>query len=188
MAWAPEAALAARGDYVFDGGTPLEQQQVRLALQASSFNWSAVPAQITIKIEPNVVSQSLPGHIWLDSRLLDAGEFSWGVVQNEYAHQVDFYLLTDAQRTELTGALGAAAWCYADQPGLTLAQAGCERFASTLAVAYWPTPDNCITQADDVAAITPAAFRTLLASMIGTAAQPVSPRNARWNGPRRGTS
>src|SRR5581483_4369290 len=107
-------AQASGGNYVFDGGTPAEQQQVRLALQASAFNWSAVPAQITITIEPTAVSESVQGRIWLDSNLLDAGRFSWGVVQNEYAHQVDFYLLNDAQRAQLTRALGAAAWCYGD--------------------------------------------------------------------------
>ena len=31
-----------------------------------------------------------PGQIWLDASLLDSGRFSWGVVQHEYAHQVDF--------------------------------------------------------------------------------------------------
>jgi len=175
LVFGTDYAQASGGNYIFDGGTPAEQQQVRLALAASSFNWNAVPAQITITIEPNVISQSVQGHIWLDSNLLDAGQFSWGTVQNEYAHQVDFYLLNDQQRAQLTSALGAVAWCYGDQPGLTLAQAGCERFASTLAVAYWPTPDNCIETADDVAQIAPAAFRALLSTMIGAAATPTQP-------------
>jgi hypothetical protein len=175
LLFAAGRAQASGGNYTFDGGTAAEQQQVRLALAASAFNWSAVPAQITITIEPNVISQSVQGHIWLDSNLLDAGEFSWGVVQNEYGHQVNFFLLNDAQRAQLTSALGAIAWCYGDEPGLTLAQAGCERFASTLAVAYWPTPDNCIESAEDVAPIAPTAFRALLATMIGAAATPTHP-------------
>ncbi|HZQ04253.1 MAG TPA: hypothetical protein VFA88_09560 [Gaiellaceae bacterium] len=179
VAWAAAPALAGGGDYVIVGGSAYEQQQVRLALQASAFDWNAVPARVTITIAPNVVSQSLPGRIWLDANLLDSGRFAWGVVQNEYAHQVDFYLLSDAQRQQLTIALGASAWCYGDQPGLTLAQTGCERFASTLAVAYWPSADNCISRADDVAPIAPAGFRALLASLIGTAAMPTTSLSSR---------
>jgi hypothetical protein len=165
-------ALATGGNYVFQGGTPSEQQQVRSALNASSFNWSAVPRTITITIGPISDSQAVPGHIWLDSSLLDTGELSWGVVQNEYAHEVDYYLLNDSERAMLTGELGASAWCYGDAPGLTLDQVGCERFASTLAVAYWTNPNNCIEDAGDVAAISPSAFRSLLASLIGPAASP----------------
>jgi len=167
-------AFAAGGRYMIEGGTTSERQQVTEALAASSFDWSAVPQTITITIEPNIVSQAVPGRIWLDADLLDSGEFSWGVVQNEYAHQVDFYLLDDAQRAQLTSALGAAAWCYGDQPGLTLGQAGCERFASTLAVAYWPSPDNCIRSADDLAPLAPAAFRALLVGMLGAEALPTT--------------
>jgi hypothetical protein len=169
------AALASGGNYVLQGGTPAEQQQVRDALNASTFNWSAVPETITITIGPIADSQSVPGQIWIDSGLLDSGELSWGVVQNEYAHEVDFFLLDDAQRAELTTALGATAWCYGDAPGLTLEEAGCERFASTLAVSYWQNPQNCIEQADDVATIAGSTFRTLLASMIGSAATPTTP-------------
>jgi hypothetical protein len=44
------SAQAAGGNYVFDGGTQAEQQQVRAGLNASSFDWSLVPAQITIHI------------------------------------------------------------------------------------------------------------------------------------------
>ena len=43
-------AEAAGGNYVFDGGTQYEQQQVRQALAASSFNWSVVPGQVTVHI------------------------------------------------------------------------------------------------------------------------------------------
>lgn len=179
-------SLAAGGSYVFVGGTSYERQQVTQALAASSFDWSAVPQTVTITIQPNVVSQAVPGHIWLDSNLLDSGEFSWGVVQNEYAHQVDFYLLDDLQRAQLTSALGAAAWCYGDAAGLTLEQYGCERFASTLAVAYWQSPYNCIGATSDVAPIAPAAFRALLVSLIGPAARPAA-STEHLNGTRRRT-
>ncbi|MBV8396172.1 MAG: hypothetical protein JO064_07925 [Actinobacteria bacterium] len=172
---APGRCLASGGNYVFDGGTPAEQAQVRSALDASSFDWSAIPEQITITIAPSSVSQSVPGHIYLDSNLLDQpGDYSWGVVQNEYAHQVHFFLLNDDQRAQLTQALGATAWCYGDQPNLTLEQAGCERFASTLAVSYWQSPDNCIRGAKDVAPIAGAQFRNLLEQMLGSAATPTS--------------
>jgi len=165
------SALAAGGNYVFNGGTPSEQQQVRLALNASSFNWSLVTEQITIDIDPSVTrDQAIPGEIFLDPNLLDSGEFSWGVVQNEYANEVDFYLLTDAQDAIFNAALGGTVWCYADQAGLQLAQYSCERFASTLAWSYWQSPENCIQPAyvgAEAAGMAPAAFRALVTSQLG---------------------
>src|SRR2546423_3753829 len=145
-------ARAAGGNYVLEGGTGAEQQQVRSGLNASAFDWGLVPAQITIHIRRGLSSSySLPGQIWLDADLLDAGRFAWGTVQMEYAHQVHFLLLNDQQRSLLTGALGAKAWCW-EQTGLTHAENGCERFAATLAWAYWPSKDNALqpsTAADE---------------------------------------
>src|SRR5665213_2553765 len=137
-------ALAGGGNYVFQGGTPSQQQQVRDALNASSFNWSIVPQQITITIAPGASSEASPDQIWLDPDLLNAGELSWGTVQHEYAHQVDFELLNDANRAQLETALGGTAWCYGDSPTLQHNQYGCERFASTLAWAYWQNSQNCM--------------------------------------------
>src|SRR5207245_4552402 len=82
-------ALAGGGNYVFDGGTPAEQQQVRQALAASTFNWSLVSAQVTVHVVRGIpTSYSTRGQIWLDADLLDSGKFSWGAVQMEYAQQV----------------------------------------------------------------------------------------------------
>jgi opacity protein-like surface antigen len=76
------SAQAAGGNYVFDGGTQAEQQQVRAGLNASSFDWSLVPSQITIHIGRGIsTSYALPGQIWLDANLLDSGRFAWGTVQ-----------------------------------------------------------------------------------------------------------
>jgi hypothetical protein len=55
-------------------------------------------------------------------------------------------------------------------PGLEHAQYGCERFASTLAWAYWPTAQNSMKPAsakDESAAMEPTRFRQLLGIMIG---------------------
>jgi hypothetical protein len=106
-------AQAAGGHYVFDGGTRFEQTQVKKALDVSSFRWNLVPATITIHIGRNQTSEAKRGEIWLDAYLLDAGTYSWGVVQHEYAHQVDFFLLNDARHTQLA-ALGGKAWWAAD--------------------------------------------------------------------------
>jgi hypothetical protein len=166
------AANASGGNYTFQGGTPYQQLQVREALDASSFNWSLVPETITIDIDPSVTrDQSIPGEIFLNPSLLNAGQLAWGVVQNEYAHQVDLYLLTDAQHAIFNTALGGTVWCYADQSGLQLAQYGCERFASTLAWAYWQSPINCIQPAYVgvvAAGMSPAAFRAFLTDQLGT--------------------
>jgi hypothetical protein len=64
-------------------------------------------------------------------------------------------------------------------PGLAHAQYGCERFASTLAWAYWPNPANSMRAGsvrDESAALAPAAFRALMTIMVGapTTTQPVS--------------
>ena len=163
-------AQASGGNYVVDGGTAAEQGQVRSALNASSFNWSLVPTQVAIHIGRGIyTSYSTPGQIWLDANLLDAGTFSWGVVQMEYAHQVHFSLLNDQMRADLTTALGAKAWCW-EVPGLTHADNGCERFSATLAWAYWPSKSNSMqpqSPSDESAAMAPAKFRALLAQLLG---------------------
>ncbi|MGH3105269.1 MAG: hypothetical protein ACRDN6_14355, partial [Gaiellaceae bacterium] len=89
---------AGGGRYVFDGGTARQQAQVRSALAASAFDWNVVPAEVTIHLSRTAVSSSTPGHIWLDADLLGAGVFAWATVQDEYAHQVDFYLFDDDTR------------------------------------------------------------------------------------------
>lgn len=160
LALAP-AALAKGGAYAFDGGTPAEQGQVRAALAASSFDFSVVPATVTVHIARGADSRALPGQVWLDADLLDAGSFSWGVVQHEFAHQVDFLVLDDAARTTLQQAVGGSAWCS----DASHDQLGCERFADLLAWAYWRSPDN-VMQPDSAPPVTPAAFRALVSQLL----------------------
>ncbi len=165
-------AQAGGGDYAFDGGTARERGQVRAALQASSFDWGLVPVRVTIHIARGTGSFSRPGHIWLDADLLGTGRFAWAVVQDEYAHQVDFFLLDADMRSRLTADLGAAAWCYG-VPGLRHDQYGCERFASTLVWAYWPSKHNVYrprSSRDESAAMAPARFRALMADLLAPAA------------------
>jgi hypothetical protein len=68
---------------------------------------------------------------------------AWGVIQHEFAHQVDFFLLDKRTRRKLTRLLRAkASW-----PGdgrFAHDSYGAERFASTLAWAYWPSPHNSL--------------------------------------------
>ena len=166
MASAPVAS-ARGGNYSFDGGTSAQRAQVEKALNASSFDWSIIPGQVTVHIG-RFDSHAAAGEIWLDARLLDSGRFSWGVVQHEYAHQIDFFLLTPENRLELQHLLGAKAWCW-ETSGLQHADYGCERFASTLAWAYWQNGDNCMKPAskyDESAGMTPAAFRATLARLL----------------------
>ena len=169
----PGAATAA---YSIDGGTPAEHATVRTALAASSFPWQIVPAHVHIHIQPGVLSHAVPGEIWLDSHLLDAGRFSWAIVQHEFAHQVDFFLLNDGDRAELTSRLGGTSWWnstrYALAPDGSLAhgELTAERFASTLTWAYWPSRANVLrpeSPTDESAALLPAQFRALLASLLG---------------------
>jgi len=174
-------AHAGGGSYVFAGGTAAEQQQVRDALQASSFDWGLVPGTVTIHIGSYAAQEAGPGQIFLDAHLLDSGPFAWGVVQHEYAHQVDFAVLDDADRARIGAVLGTGTWCYGDGDGAQLLghdQYGCERFASTLAWAYWPVSDNCMRPGAlgiESGAVPAAAFRALLVSVLGPAAQPAMP-------------
>ena len=156
LSTAPRAS-ASGGQYIFDGGTAAEQATVRSALNASTFNWGIIPRTITVHITRSVTTEAVAGEVWLDSGLLDTGQFSWGIVQHEFAHQVDFLMLNDDQRTQLQGALGAKDWCYADST-LAHAQHGCERFASTLAWAYWQSGANVLKPTavtDESAAMSP---------------------------------
>jgi hypothetical protein len=163
-------AFAAGGSYTFQGGTPFEQQQVRSALAASSFNYGIIPETIIVTIAPLPSSEAIPGQIFLDPSLLDSGQFSWGTILHEFAHEVDFELLNDADHAQLETALGGTAWCYGDNPSLQHNQYGCERFASTIAWAYWPNANNCMKPsmiAGESGGMAPAAFRALIASMLG---------------------
>jgi hypothetical protein len=160
-------AQAAGGNYGFDSGTPKQQAQVRKALDASSFNWSVVPTKIRIHIGAGYDNEATRGDIWIDANLLNSGKFAWGIIQHEYAHQVDFFLLDDSDRAQLATRLGGVSWWgigSADHDELTS-----ERFASTLAWAYWQTKDNCLrptSPKDESAALPPAKFRSLLATTL----------------------
>ena len=160
------AAFAAGGNYAFDSGTKAEQTQVTAALDASSFPWGIVPGPVVIHIGRGLASSASRNQIWLDADLLDAGSYSWGVVQHEYAHQVDFALLTPEMRAELhTLLLGGTAWCGAEGH----ANLDCERFADLVAWAYWPSSDNVMkpqSTADEGGQVAPAAFRAALAAIL----------------------
>jgi hypothetical protein len=164
----PGQALARGGDYGFEGGTPAQQFQVRSALEASTFDWGVIRARVTVHIGAYGISNSRPAHVYLDEGLLNAGRFSWATVQDEFAHQVDFLRFDDATRAQLTQALGARDWCYGVQ-GLAHGEYGCERFASTLVWAFWPSKNNAYRPADandESAAMPPARFRALVSSLL----------------------
>ena len=164
LALSPDA-YARGGNYVFDGGTRTEQGQVKAALDASTFDFSVVPAPVTIHIGRALSSSAAPGQIWLDADLLDAGRLSWGVVQHEYGHQVDFSLLTDAGRAQLQQLLGGSAWCS----GAVHRELTCERFADLISWAYWPSADNVLRptgKSDEGGQVSPAAFRAAIAQLL----------------------
>jgi hypothetical protein len=165
----PASAQAAGGNYVFAGASATERSTVRAALNASSFDWGVVPKQVTIHVGRYGVSRSTPGNVWLDRGLLASGRFAWATVMDEYAHQVDFFVLDPTRRALLQQRLGASAWCY-EVSGLAHGAHGCERFASMVAWAYWPSKDNAYrpdSPADESAAMPPGEFRTLLSTVVG---------------------
>jgi hypothetical protein len=160
-------AQAFGGDYVVYGGTPGERAELSAALDASSFDWSLVPARIDIHLAPDTQTYAAPGQIWVNSRLLDTGRFAWGLVQHEYAHQVDCFLLDETMRHKLNSLLHGADWYGVGSPHRLR---GDERFASTLAWAYWPSPQSALRPAstsDEAAAMRPARFRALMTKLLG---------------------
>jgi hypothetical protein len=164
LAIAP-AAFAAGGNYVFDGGSQAEQTHVTAALNASSFPWGIVPGPVVVHIRGGVPSSAAPNQIWLDANLLDAGRFSWGVVQHEYAHQVDFALLDTASRAQLHTLLGGSAWSGPEGHS----NLDCERFADLVSWAYWSSSDNVMkpmSAQDEGGEVTPTVFRAALAAIL----------------------
>ena len=178
------SAHASGGNYVFAGGTAAQQREVRSALQASSFDWGLVPGSVAIHVRRGIVSHASPGEIWLDASLLDAGSFAWAVVQHEYAHQVDYLLLTDADRARLEALLGGSAWCTGPE-GLAHDDNACERFATAVAWAYWPAPANAFAPASGAVDswLQPGPLRLMLAGMLG-ARDPYPDRLTLAAGPR----
>jgi hypothetical protein len=87
---------------------------------------------------------------------------SWGIVQHEFAHEVDYFLFDDATREQLLETLGGREW-WAGDGRFRHDQYGAERFASTLAWAYWPSRDNVMRFAgSESRALPPAQFRLLV--------------------------
>lgn len=164
-------AYAGGGHYTFAGGTKAQRATVTNALEASSFNWSLVPRTIEIRIAPDADSEATLGTISLNAGLLDAGTMSWGVIQHEYAHQVDFFLLGDPQRAVLQAALGGSSWWQLPSARIAHGDLSSERFASTLAWAYWPSQQNVMKPTgpnDEAGTVAPALFRALLTAALGT--------------------
>jgi hypothetical protein len=161
-------ASGAGGRIAFDGGTSSQREQVRQALQASAFDWDLIPGTVTVHIRRGITSQAAPRHVWLDAGLLDSGAFSWGVIQHEFAHQIDYLVLKDADRAALQAVLGGKAWCSGPE-GFEHDQNACERFATSVAWAYWPSPANVFDPArnHDESWLRPVSLRGALASLLG---------------------
>jgi hypothetical protein len=165
-------AHAVGGNYVVKGGTSKQKAEVRAALNASAFDWGIVRNRVTIHISSKPKTYATRGHIVVDARLVDSGRYGWGFIQHEYAHQVDFFLFDSRTRARLNELLGGHEWSYdGGGPEHHHHAYGCERFASTLAWAYWPSSDNALrpkSSRSESAAMAPGEFRALLASLLRT--------------------
>jgi hypothetical protein len=165
----PGKAQAQSTGYSFDGGTARQQATVRAALEASSFDWSLIPGEVTVHFAEGG-SYATKGAVWLNPALLAKGRAAWGVVQHEFAHQIDFFMFDATVRARLTKLLGAKTW-WAGRPGLRHSQLGCERFASTLAWAYWPSRQNTLIRFAhaEATAMPPVKFRRLMDKLLAHA-------------------
>jgi hypothetical protein len=159
------AQPVARG-YSFAGGTARERATVRAALAASSFDWGRVPGHVTIHLVPGGSCFATPGQIWLGRRVLAHGRGAWGLIQHEYGHEVDYLLLDVRARASLDRLLGGKTWWPNGR--WRHDQYGAERFASTLAWSYWPSPHNTLVRyaRPEATAMRPAAFRRLMNRLL----------------------
>jgi hypothetical protein len=163
----PANANAADTSVGLSGGSEIARAHVAAALQASTFDWSLVGEPITAEVRDCGCAGARPGVVVLDETVLESlpygRAYTWGIVQHEFAHQVWWFALDDEQRSELREVLGGSDLCY-EQPGLPHDAHACERFASTLAWAYWPVAGNPM-QAEKVMAARQ--FRRLMGRMLG---------------------
>jgi hypothetical protein len=166
-------AQARGGDYVIVGGSEEAAAQVRAALDASAFDWDVV-GPVTIEITRCGCAGAQPGRIVLDEATLTSSPFgpryAWGIVQHEFAHQLDFLVLGASERRELRRQLGGSAWCH-EVPGRPHDENTCERFATAVAWAFWPSREN--VQRPDWRTPRPlraGAFRKLAAHLVSRAA------------------
>ena len=159
------AQPVARG-YSFAGGTVRERATVRAALAASSFDWGRVPGHVTIHLVPGGSCFAIHGQIWLGRRVLGHGRAAWGLIQHEYGHEVDFFLLDARARAGLNRVLGGKTWWPNGR--WRHDQYGAERFASTLAWSYWTSPHNTLVRyaRAESTAMRPAAFRRLVNRLL----------------------
>jgi hypothetical protein len=166
---AETASRFASARYAVDGGSARERAQIEAALAASAFDWRLVPVPVQVHIRPGVAARATPGHVWLSTELLASGRFAWAVIQDEFAHQIDFFLLDESKRALLNAALGGESWYAA--PGVPHERRGAERFAATLVWTYWPSRENSYrprSPRDESAALEPERFRRLLALLLAT--------------------
>ena len=168
-AFAPAEARAAGGRYVFVGGRDAARAQVRAALEASSFDWDVVRETVDTQIADCGCAGARPGLIVLDERLLAKAPYgvayTWSIVQHEYAHQVWDLALDDRARAVLADRLGGEGLCW--EPELADDERTCERFADTLAWAYWRDPLNPSRYAKAMRA---GPFRELMAGLLDRSA------------------
>jgi hypothetical protein len=172
---AADVSQAAHPEVSFHGGTPWQRTEVKRALAASSFPWSVLPP-IEVRIAAGAATQALPGVVILDANLVDMGSFSWGVIQHEFAHQLDFLMLDDAGRKSLQRILGGQAWCW-HEVGYEVAHGylGCERFASTVAWTFWQSAENALQPGDEtVVPVDVARFTRALSTALGVSVTPPS--------------
>ena len=166
---AETSARFASASFAVEGGGARERAQIEAALAASSFDWRLLPVAVRVHVRPGLAARATPGHVWLSTELLASGRFAWAVVQDEFAHQVDFFLLDPDKRALLNEALGGETWYAA--PGVPHERRGAERFAATLVWTYWPSRANSYrprSPRDVSAALEPERFRRLLAHLLAT--------------------
>jgi len=165
-----QATAAPRGGFSFDGGSQRERSTVRSALEASAFDWNVIAGHVTVHIAAGGCYAG-KGQIWLDPQMLAQGRDAWGVIQHEFAHQVDYFVLDERMRRELTGVLGAKLW-WPGAGSFRHDAYGAERFASTLAWAYWPSPHNSVYRRAhaEATAMPVLKFRRLMDALIGSRA------------------
>ena len=162
----PAAQAQLTDGYVFDGGTARERATVRAALAASSFDWGLVRGKVTIHIARGSGCRATKGKISLAPGVLAHGRDAWGIVQHEYAHQLDYFRFDARIRARLDRSLRGKTWWPNGR--FRHDEYGSERFASTLSYAYWPSRHNILLRGAhaEATALPPARFRRVVEAVL----------------------
>ena len=138
--WRPAAATRSRA------ARRRQQATVRAALEVSSFDWSVLPARSSSTSRRSAAPTPRPATSTSTARCSTPAA-SRGASSSTSSHTRSTSSSSTTRSARRSTQRSAAATGATASPGLAHSAYGCERFASELAWAYWPSADNSMSPA-----------------------------------------